>query len=122
MSKDAYDILKKYPYVKLTVKAANAKSLTISKNITGTDALEVLTFGDNTSAIISEGATQVVSKDFNKGILNKGVLTIKDSEAPIAAITTDEIYNVGTLNIATALTATVHNGVPATAAYENACR
>ena len=120
LSKDAYDILKKYPYVKLTVKAANAKSLTISKNITGTDALEVLTFGDNTSAIISEGATQVVSKDFNKGILNKGVLTIKDSEAPIAAITTDEIYNVGTLNIATALTATVHNGVPATAAYENA--
>lgn len=123
LSKNAYDILNGNDKIKLTVLAdVNENTLTISKDITGTDALNKLTWDATdpvVNAVIEEGATQVVSANFANKIFNKGTLKIENytDATPAVAVetTTGVIYNVGSLTVTTPLaTASIINGTLAT--------
>ena len=118
LSKKAYDILNDNDKIKLTVLAdATDNTLTISNEITATDALNKLTW-DKVSpvvnAIVEEGATQVVSANFANKIFNKGTLTVSHYNNATPAVaqntTVGGIFNVGTLTVSTPVEGNIING------------
>ena len=118
LSKKAYDILNGNDKIKLTVLAdATDNTLTISNEITATDALNKLTW-DKVSpvvnAIVEEGATQVVSANFANKIFNKGTLTVSHYNNATPAVaqntTVGGIFNVGTLTVSTPVEGNIING------------
>lgn len=117
LSKYAYNVLKGNDNIKLTVLADEKdRKLTISSEITGTDALKVLTWdadGKVVNAAIEEGATQTVSANFANKIFNKGTLKVEQytgTPAVVTATTIGNIYNAGNLTVVTPLIGSVING------------
>lgn len=129
LSNYAYGVLKGNDKIKLSVLAdTQERALTISSDIKGTDALNVLTWDETSpvvNAIVEEGAAQVVNKNFENTIYNKGTLTVENwntSATPAVQVETSigALYNVGTLNVATKVSASIYNGVLKSApAYED---